>query len=383
MNLLFIYRRDIHEDDSGASRTIILRENYLVNCPNINVYTNFRHLSRVDNKIVELCFPLNNPEILHEYIVNYNIDILCVPEGEALSDFAYKAVKGSVCKIVSELHTKPNHLVDTLFTQIKFDYLYSESNITKFKSIVKLCLFPFVKYRMQKLSSFLNKNTYDKSDIVVLLSQSFIKPYKRIFNVDGFKLKYINNPLSFNVDDANICNKEKTILIVSRLCESYKRISLAIKAWSYIEQKNPDWKLLILGDGPDRKRYEEIVRRKGITRVFFEGRKPPLEYYKKSSIFLMTSIVEGWGMTLTEAMQCGCIPIVMDSFSSLHDIIDNGNDGFIVKNGDVKSMSNCIQNLINDDGLRNYRAINCVKKVERFSINNIGKNWVDLYNSLL
>lgn len=79
MNLLFIYRRDIHIDDAGASRTIILRENFLAAQPDITVYSSFHHLSPIDNRIIELSIEKLTAENLNACIVTHKIDILCVP----------------------------------------------------------------------------------------------------------------------------------------------------------------------------------------------------------------------------------------------------------------------------------------------------------------
>lgn len=97
----------------------------------------------------------------------------------------------------------------------------------------------------------------------------------------------------------------------------------------------------------------------------------------------MTSVVEGWPMTLLESQQKGCVPIVMDTFSSLYDIVKSGYNGFIVKNGDINAMANEIQALINDKEYREQIALNAIKSTRRFSMNIIGEKWLNLYKSLL
>lgn len=55
------------------------------------------------------------------------------------------------------------------------------------------------------------------------------------------------------------------------------------------------------------------------------------KYYEESEILVMTSIFEGFGLVLTEAMSRGCIPIAFDSFKSVHDIVDSGRNGMLIK----------------------------------------------------
>lgn len=79
-----------------------------------------------------------------------------------------------------------------------------------------------------------------------------------------------------------------------------------------------------MGDGDDKDLYLELSRRLGLKNISFEGRRNPLDYYRKSAVFLMTSLFEGFGVTLTEAQQMGVVPMAMDSFDAVHDIIVHG-----------------------------------------------------------
>lgn len=385
MNLLFIYRRDIHIDDAGASRTIILRENFLAAQPDITVYSSFHHLSPIDNRIIELSVKKLTAENLNACIVTYKIDILCVPEGEILASLAWKAVQGTSCKIVTELHNQPNYTLDILRTGIKSHLLYPASFKVKLKAIIKLVLYPIWKYILNSVSYRRNRQAYFLADKFVLLSDSFFQPFQRFYKVDKIKMVAIGNPLSFptEVSDADIQRKKNTILVVSRLEEGHKRISLILECWNKVAKANPDWNLQIVGTGIDETLYKKMVQKWKLQRVFFEGWQSPEKYYEAASIFLMTSVVEGWGMTILEAQQKGCVPIVMDTFSSLYDIINSGYNGFIVKNGDINAMANEIQTLINDKEYREQIALNAIKSIRRFSMNIIGEKWLNLYKSLL
>ena len=67
---------------------------------------------------------------------------------------------------------------------------------------------------------------------------------------------------------------------------------------------------------------------------------------------MMTSAYEGWPMTLMEAMQNGCVPIVFDSFKAVYDIVDSDINGVIVSNGDMDTYHRELVRLMSDD---NYR----------------------------
>ena len=111
----------------------------------------------------------------------------------------------------------------------------------------------------------------------------------------------------------------------------------ALKIWKEIETDHTlsEWKLKIVGHGKMESWYKSLVIHYGLQRVFFEGTKNPEPYYNEASIFMMTSSFEGWGLTLTEAQQYGCVPLAFHSFASLTDIITDKVNGFAIPNDDI------------------------------------------------
>lgn len=231
----------------------------------------------------------------------------------------------------------------------------------------------------------MNRSAYLYSDKFIVLSPSYIDPFSSLYEVTTDKMEAIGNPLSFKkcASQYEIANKAKEILIVSRLEESQKRISMAIIAWSKIENLYSEWNLKIVGSGNDEEMYRKLVDKLKLEHVQFEGWQSPERYYEKASIFLMTSSIEGWPMTVLEAQQKGCIPIVMDSFSAIHDIIESGYNGIIVNNGSINEMVDAIQHLISNPQERYLMANNAVESSDKFSTEIIGHKWLSLYRSLL
>ena len=119
-----------------------------------------------------------------------------------------------------------------------------------------------------------------------------------------------------------------------------------------------------------------------LDNISFLDNRNPMIYYKGASIFLMTSAYEGWPMVLTEAMQYGCIPVCMNSFSAVYEMINDNKDGFIISKNNLKLFIEKIELLINNSELRKSMAINAINNCERFTINNVGKKWLDLIYSL-
>ena len=224
---------------------------------------------------------------------------------------------------------------------------------------------------------------YGNVDKMVVLSQGIIDQYQSI--ALGYKDHFVVIPNTLPFDHPELpLSKEKEVLVVARLDDWHKRISEILKIWETLQQdiRFAEWTLRIVGDGVDRSYYEEYVHKHVVPNIVFEGQQNPLAYYQKASVFLMTSACEGLPMTILEAQQCGCIPIVYDSFSSAKDIIATGENGILIENRDKEAYVAALKKLMMDDDLRNRMSEACIKSTERFSVENIAAQWNELFESL-
>jgi glycosyltransferase involved in cell wall biosynthesis len=228
---------------------------------------------------------------------------------------------------------------------------------------------------------------YESCDKLVVLSQYYFPTYLYYAGVPhSDKMAAIGNSLRFTdyVSEKDIATKEKTVIVVARFDEDTKRISLAMKAWRQIEADSQfnEWKLQLVGDGRDRRFYEFLVRKWQLKRVEFTGQQNPQEYYRKASIFLMTSTAEGWGMVMTEAQQMGVPVVAMDSFGSLHDIITDGVNGRIVPNNDLYAFTSAMKELMGDSLIRLSMARNAVEGSKCFEISHVLQKWSQVFDEL-
>ncbi len=97
---------------------------------------------------------------------------------------------------------------------------------------------------------------------------------------------------------------------------------------------------------------------------------------------MMTSSFEGWGLVINEAKQNFCVPIAMNTFDSLYDIIKNNEDGFIIDNMDIDGYCSSLDTLMSNKELREKFAINGYENIKKFSQENILDKWVALLSSL-
>lgn len=230
---------------------------------------------------------------------------------------------------------------------------------------------------IKKLYKELSQN-YDK---IVMLSESFINDFIWFNkNADKNKLLAIPNMNSYTA----VVNKpkENRVLFVGRLISSTKGCDKLLRIWQYATVGIDGWYLDIVGDGVDKEALEEYAKKHDIKNCIFHGFKDPRSFYEKAKIFCMCSIYEGFGLVLTEAMQHGVIPLAFDSFSSVRDIISDGETGFLIQPFDEQSYAYKLRALITDASWQKNMSETAKKTVEKFSIENVITQWVQLIEDI-
>ncbi len=177
--------------------------------------------------------------------------------------------------------------------------------------------------------------------------------------------------------------KENIILSVGRLIPS-KNFDILITIFSKLNA--PNWKLVIVGDNTNDpqaiKSLKSLVIRLGLNdRVELVGHQNDVAtYYSKSKLFAFTSTSEGFPNVLIEAMGFGLPVISYDCTSGPSDIINHGVNGYLVENFQNDTYIHLLQNLIQNEELRNEMSNAARKRVLDFEIGKIG---LSLKNFLL
>ena len=230
----------------------------------------------------------------------------------------------------------------------------------------------------KRLYRELNVN-YDR---IITLSPNFIDDFCYYCpQADRKKLVAIPN---FNTYEKTILSShQKSVLFVGRLRNCVKGVDKLLRIWSLVESFCPDWQLDIVGDGEDRSNLEKQAMELGLKHVIFHGFQNPTNFYQHSRIFCMTSIYEGFGMVLTEAMQHGVVPMAFDSYRSVRDIIDDRVNGILVTPFDEKEYADQLMNLMRDETLF-YEMANAARlKSDVFSKDNIIRKWQNALDVIL
>ena len=301
----------------------------------------------------------------------------------------YKVAHKCGAKVIYAFHMCPGFQIHTYgsWERVKYGWRYNDNA----QAETKKWLLTKTKWLWggiaRRLIQSKYRAPYESCDRLVVLSKYYFDTYAYYAGVKpSDKMTAIGNALRFKeyASAADIAAKDKTVLVVARFDEDIKRISLMLKAWREIEANSQykEWKLQIVGDGRDKGFYEYLVRKWALQRVEFTGRQNPQEYYRKASLFLMTSTAEGWPMVLMEAVQMGVPVVAMDSFGSLHDIVTDGLNGRIVPNNDIAAFRKAMEELIYDELSRNQMSRNAVESSKRFTIDRIADAWLQLFRKL-
>jgi glycosyltransferase involved in cell wall biosynthesis len=196
------------------------------------------------------------------------------------------------------------------------------------------------------------------------------------------KTYVIPNSLPFYPQESSTCENKRAIC-VGRLSEQ-KGMEYLIEAWSYVHKNHPDWKLDIYGYGELKEEMTRSIAALNLTDVISinEPTNDIIQKYLESSIYIMSSRFEGFGMVLLEAMACGVPCISFDCPYGPADIIRSGEDGFLVEHLNAKALADSICQLIEQPELRKQFGEKAKKNIIRYSKDNVMKKWTELFNEL-
>jgi glycosyltransferase involved in cell wall biosynthesis len=193
----------------------------------------------------------------------------------------------------------------------------------------------------------------------------------------------IPNPLSFVPTSVSPLTAKRVVAVARYSHE--KGIDLLLQAWAKVQSRHTDWMLEVYGDG-DTTPYIRQMQSLGIdaSRCRLNGRTDNVEkVYCQSSIYVLSSRFEGFGMVIVEAMACGLPVVAFDCPWGPRSIIRDGEDGLLVENGHTDALADTLSRVMGDSTLRSTLAENARRNVERFRIEQIAERWKQLFESTI
>lgn len=171
----------------------------------------------------------------------------------------------------------------------------------------------------------------------------------------------------------------RSIVTVARLGPE-KGIDILLRAFALCAVKHPDWSLVIVGEGPDRKLLEDLTERLEIrNRVQFKGLiQNPEEMLAHSDLFVLASRREGFPNTLLEALAAGLPAISTSCNSGPAEIIRHEIDGLLVPPENVDALAAAMDRLMSSEAERQGMAARAIEVYERFNSESILARWTGL-----
>jgi glycosyltransferase involved in cell wall biosynthesis len=198
------------------------------------------------------------------------------------------------------------------------------------------------------------QRVFNYSNRVVVYFDDFKNELLNLFgksNHNDSKILVIPNILGdefSQMENVDFSNKEKLIIYVGRIEDQQKRVDRLVEFWEAFSNKNKEYRLEVLGNGPKFDFYKALINSKKLERIDLVGNVIPKAYYQKATFLVLVSDYEGHALVLTEAQKNGCIPISFRCYSAIDKVIQNGLNGIIVEEFSVNKMVRVFEELTND-----------------------------------
>ena len=306
-------------------------------------------------------------------IRKWNLDIIHTQTEFAIGTFARVIGKQFEIPVVHTYHTMYEDYKDYI-TKGYFDGPSTKivRYITNFycdKTIQELIVPTKKTYDL-----FKKKYKYDRNVHIIPTGIEIERFYKE--KIDQEKLKGIKKSLGFKSTDI-------IMLYLGRIGYE-KNIEFLIKNHETILKKNPNVKLLIVGDGPDLDKHKEMAKKAKLTEsVIFTGKvnwEETKYYYNLSDIFVTASDTETQGLTVVEAL-ASSLPVVALDDEAFRTVVIDGLCGYLFK--EKKEYVEKALELINDKALRERMGSQGRINVEPFSSRYFAERVLDVYKSAL
>jgi glycosyltransferase involved in cell wall biosynthesis len=226
------------------------------------------------------------------------------------------------------------------------------------------------------------RKEYTVSDAYTVLCDSYKNQIADVLGIEAVtsQIYPIENP---ERPVENVCwEKEPVVMFCGRFENWSKRIDRLLRIWKKVQDKMPQWRLVLVGDGADSAMLKGMAVELGLERVFFEGMQNNIsEYYDRASVVAMTSETEGWPLALSEAQAYGCIGVAFGCTAGVSEILGpDGECGFIIPPFDEEMFAETLVKIsvMSDDEQMRIRR-NAVEKRRKYAPEVIAEKWKSLF----
>ncbi len=231
----------------------------------------------------------------------------------------------------------------------------------------------------------------NNSDVVTTVSKSLKEDTLRLFTITN-EIKVVHNFIDiekYAKESQKECQRialakpEERIFTHISNFRPVKRVEDVIKTFEIVHRKVPS-KLLMVGDGPDKRTAELLAKKLGIKEdvIFLGNSSEVAELLCYTDVFLLPSETESFGLAALEAMAAEAV-VISTNTGGLPEVNEHGYSGFLSNIGDVEDMANNALKIVKDEATLQQFKSNAKEHTKQFSLNNILPVYEEIYESLI
>ena len=368
--MIILYVCDSLANFGGLERVLIDRANWLVDQRDYEVCI---------VTVNQGCHPISFP--LHSGVSYADLNILSyqhyrLPFWKRL--FKKRQLQRLLCKRMANIITekKPDVIVCT-----RFDYLRVIDKtrghipfVYESHSACLACRFEGDSLLRQLYVRYLLL-AVNKAQMVVALTKGDADEWLKLTS----DVCVIPNVVNLNSSNTYSHCTSKSVIYVGRFCKQ-KDVASLLRIWTLVHQRHPDWSLHVYGGyGDEQEAFHKEVMRIDANIIIHESTLDIIEKYKDSSMLLLTSVYEPFGLVLPEAMSCGLPVVAFDCPYGPADIITDGVDGFLIRQRSIEMFADKVCLLMEDQELRVKMGKAGIESSKRYDASNIMPQWIDFF----
>lgn len=219
-----------------------------------------------------------------------------------------------------------------------------------------------------------------KLDFLVLVSNSLKEFYSKELINEKCECIYIPNVIE-NVPEKIAPLNNKKLISVGRLSPEKGFMDL-LKLYAILHKDYPDWTLDIIGDGVEKDELKKFIKEHKledfVTLHGFRDKDYIDKMLHESSIYLLTSYTESFGIVLIEAMSHGVPCIAFDSAEGARELIQSGKNGYLIKNRSYTAFLKKVEDLIENKEERKKVGKVSREGVKQYTCDVVSKQWIEL-----
>ena len=233
---------------------------------------------------------------------------------------------------------------------------------------------------------FLANSIYSKSKKIITVSKVIEEKIRNEYPYT--QVKTIYNPLDFEAIEAlggeDLAIDFEYVIAAGRMNDEVKQFGHLIETYSKSELPSKNIKLILLGDGILKEKYQKLVQKLNLEKmILFKGNvSNPFQYMKRAKLLLLTSKNEGFPNVIIESLACKTPVIAFDCQSGPSEIIIPNENGILVENQNFNAFKEALNEMISNKNLYLHCKQNAKSSVERFSLKQIGNQWLQLFNEI-